>query len=176
MSAPIAKRDTVIPSAPPAKNPKGKGDRRRDEVSEFLAFGLNGERFALPLGSVREILKLAPITEVPRARPHVLGKTGQLGQRPLHRRQRDKGAAPLAPFDDAAQLQLRQRLAHGGPADPEARLQLAFRRQHVARPESGRRDHPFDAIPHLGVQGDAAPPLDDHRQTALAQVFRTSGL
>src|SRR5690606_31597935 len=45
----------------------------RDEVREFLAFALAGERFALPLGAVREIMKLAPITEVPRAKPHVLG-------------------------------------------------------------------------------------------------------
>ncbi|HEY8430455.1 MAG TPA: chemotaxis protein CheW [Sandaracinaceae bacterium] len=64
----ITKRDTVIP-APPPKPTK----RRRDEVREFLAFGLAGERFALPLSSVREILKNTPITEVPRARPYVLG-------------------------------------------------------------------------------------------------------
>jgi purine-binding chemotaxis protein CheW len=71
VSTPIVKRDTVIPSAPPGK--KVKGERRRDEISEYLAFGLNSERFALPLESVREILKLALITEVPRARAHVLG-------------------------------------------------------------------------------------------------------
>lgn len=68
MSGPIVRRDTVIP-APAAKSQK----RRREEVREFLAFGLTGERFALPLASVREILKNSPITEVPRARPHVLG-------------------------------------------------------------------------------------------------------
>ncbi len=68
MTGPIAKRDTVVPAAPskPAK-------RRRDEVREFLAFGLASERFALPLASVREILKSSVITEVPRARSHVLG-------------------------------------------------------------------------------------------------------
>jgi purine-binding chemotaxis protein CheW len=68
VSGPIARRDTVIPAAPakPAR-------RQRDDNSELLAFGLAGERFALPLSSVREILKLVPITEVPRARSHVLG-------------------------------------------------------------------------------------------------------
>lgn len=72
MTGPIVKRETVIPSAP-QKPKKVERDRRRDEISEFLAFGLSGERFALPLGSVREILKLALITEVPRARAHVVG-------------------------------------------------------------------------------------------------------
>jgi purine-binding chemotaxis protein CheW len=67
----IARRDTVIPAAPAA--PRAPRDRRRDGVSEFLAFGLSGERFALPLSSVREIRQVAPITEVPRARSHVLG-------------------------------------------------------------------------------------------------------
>ncbi len=64
----MVRRDTVVPGAP-AKPSK----RRREEVREFLAFGLVGERFALPLAAVREILKNTPITEVPRARPHVLG-------------------------------------------------------------------------------------------------------
>lgn len=72
MSGTIAKRDTLIPAAPSQRGSK-VARRGRDEIREFLAFGLAGERFALPLGSVREILKLAPITEVPRARPHVLG-------------------------------------------------------------------------------------------------------
>ncbi|MCC6878062.1 MAG: purine-binding chemotaxis protein CheW [Sandaracinaceae bacterium] len=60
----IARRDSLEPA---------RAGRPRDEVREFLAFGLQGERFALPLGSVREILKLSPITEVPRARSHVIG-------------------------------------------------------------------------------------------------------
>lgn len=40
---------------------------------DFLSFGLGEERFALPLGAVREILKVSPITPVPRARPYILG-------------------------------------------------------------------------------------------------------
>jgi purine-binding chemotaxis protein CheW len=72
VTGPIARRDTVVPVAP-VKAQRPWRERRRDGVSEFLAFGLSGERFALPLGAVREILKLAQITEVPRARAHVLG-------------------------------------------------------------------------------------------------------
>jgi purine-binding chemotaxis protein CheW len=42
-------------------------------VSEYLAFRLRGETFALPLGDVREILVPPPITLVPRAARDVLG-------------------------------------------------------------------------------------------------------
>ena len=72
MSGGIVRRDTIVPAVA-AKGPKGKSERRREDVREFLAFGLAGERFALPLAAIREILKLAAITEVPRAKPHVLG-------------------------------------------------------------------------------------------------------
>ena len=66
MSSPKpARRDTVIPTAGNAV--------AATEVREFLAFGLNNERFALPLGAVREILKVMPISEVPRAPAHILG-------------------------------------------------------------------------------------------------------
>jgi purine-binding chemotaxis protein CheW len=70
----MTRRDTLVPAAPAeggkASKPK---EPRGEEVREFLAFGLAGERFALPLGTVQEILKVAPVTEVPRARPYVLG-------------------------------------------------------------------------------------------------------
>jgi purine-binding chemotaxis protein CheW len=46
---------------------------RAETQLEFLAFEVGGDRMGLPLGSVKEILKLAPITPVPRARPDVLG-------------------------------------------------------------------------------------------------------
>jgi purine-binding chemotaxis protein CheW len=42
-------------------------------VREFLAFSLADESYALPLPSVREIVKLPQITEVPRAPWDVLG-------------------------------------------------------------------------------------------------------
>ncbi|MCB9596430.1 MAG: purine-binding chemotaxis protein CheW [Sandaracinaceae bacterium] len=71
MSGAIQKRDTVLPA--PLGKAKGRAERMGASTSEFLAFELAGERFALPLGSVREILKLSPITEVPRAPRDVLG-------------------------------------------------------------------------------------------------------
>ncbi len=94
MSGPIARRDTLVPSAPPKQSKKRSGEDNR----EFLAFGLQGERFALPLGAVREILKFLPITEVPRARSHVLGILSVRGRITtvidLRRRLRMPGAAP----------------------------------------------------------------------------------
>lgn len=44
-----------------------------DDVQEYLGFMLCDEAYALPLGSVREILKPPPVTEVPRAAFDVLG-------------------------------------------------------------------------------------------------------
>jgi len=71
MSGSMTRRDTIVPASP---SKGGKvNERSPAEVREFLAFGVAGERFALPLAAVREILKLAPVTEVPRARSYVLG-------------------------------------------------------------------------------------------------------
>lgn len=66
------RRDTVIPGAAPRE----RGARLRAGmlgVSEFLAFRVAHEAYGLPLASVREILKLGAITEVPRAPKDVLG-------------------------------------------------------------------------------------------------------
>ncbi len=52
----------------------GESGLARPETSqEVLVFEVGGDRMALPLASVKEILKLAPITPVPRARRDVLG-------------------------------------------------------------------------------------------------------
>jgi purine-binding chemotaxis protein CheW len=45
----------------------------RGAVTEYLAFRLGGDSFAAPVAVIREILKLPPITHVPRASRHVLG-------------------------------------------------------------------------------------------------------
>lgn len=95
MSNGIVRRETVVPAA---LKGKPKPERRRESVREFLAFGLAGERFALPLYAVREILKVVPITEVPRARSHILGILSVRGRITtifdLRRRLRMPGAAP----------------------------------------------------------------------------------
>jgi purine-binding chemotaxis protein CheW len=55
----------------------GSGARRGPKVRgprvEYLAFRLGTDTYAVPIGEVREILKLPPVTEVPRAPNDVLG-------------------------------------------------------------------------------------------------------
>lgn len=61
-----------------------RGLQRADEfgsaLEEYIGFRAGGETFALSLSVVREILKPPPITEVPRARPDVLGIVSVRGQ------------------------------------------------------------------------------------------------
>lgn len=66
-------RPTSVPPPPPALSLRGKEEARSDVVREFLGFVLAHEAYAIPLSSVREILKAPPITEVPRAPRYVLG-------------------------------------------------------------------------------------------------------
>lgn len=50
--------------------------QRADEIgkrAEYLAFMLGNEAYAIEIGSIVEILKPLPITEVPRADPDVVG-------------------------------------------------------------------------------------------------------
>lgn len=66
------RRDTIVPGAP-HRDRTARLRAGTQGVSEFLAFRVADEAYALPLASVREILKLGPITEVPRAPKDVLG-------------------------------------------------------------------------------------------------------
>ena len=43
------------------------------EEVQLLTFGLGSAEYAVPLGSVTEILRARPLTEIPRARPPLLG-------------------------------------------------------------------------------------------------------
>jgi purine-binding chemotaxis protein CheW len=46
----------------------------REEIpEEYLAFRLEGEHYAVPIHGVREIVKIPPLTEVPRAAANLLG-------------------------------------------------------------------------------------------------------
>lgn len=53
-----------------ARRPR-KADR--GPLAEYLAFTLEGDTYAVPIGLVREILKPPPLAEVPRASRDVLG-------------------------------------------------------------------------------------------------------
>jgi purine-binding chemotaxis protein CheW len=51
-----------------------------EQAEEFLAFLLEGECYAVPIGSVREIVKVPPLTELPRAAPQLLGVMNLRGE------------------------------------------------------------------------------------------------
>ena len=58
----------IVARAQPRRGMKVRGPR-----VEYLAFRLGTDVYAVPIGEVREILKLPPVTEVPRAPGEVVG-------------------------------------------------------------------------------------------------------
>lgn len=50
-----------------------RGTKARGPRVEYLAFKLGTDTYAVPIGEVREILKLPPVTEVPRAPSDIVG-------------------------------------------------------------------------------------------------------
>lgn len=69
----LAKRGTVIPAAIPHGHRQDRIWVGTQGVQEFLVIQVADQQMGLPLGSVREILKIAPVTLVPRAPRAVLG-------------------------------------------------------------------------------------------------------
>ncbi len=56
-------------------------DALPDETpEEFLAFVLEGETYAVPIGAVREILKITDVTEIPRAQKNIIGLINVRGE------------------------------------------------------------------------------------------------
>ncbi|MCA9611301.1 MAG: purine-binding chemotaxis protein CheW [Sandaracinus sp.] len=64
----LVKRPTMVPARPGVPETKSAPSLR-----EVLAFSLADDTYGFPLARVREILKLPPITPVPRAPRYVLG-------------------------------------------------------------------------------------------------------
>lgn len=56
------------------------GAALEEAPEEFLAFGLEGETYAVPIHAVREILKVTMVTEIPRAEKNVLGLINVRGE------------------------------------------------------------------------------------------------
>jgi purine-binding chemotaxis protein CheW len=89
---------------------------------EYLAFRLEGECYAVPIRVVREISKVPPLTEIPRAEAHLLGVMNLRGE--------------LLPAYD---IKVRLRLAERAPvvAGPDAPPPPRDARILVLRTESG---------------------------------------
>lgn len=59
--------------APEARSEARRALKARGPRVEYLAFRLGADTYAVPIGEVREILKMPPVTEVPRAPKDVVG-------------------------------------------------------------------------------------------------------
>src|SRR5215813_15531611 len=57
-----------LPQSPLEPDPAARG-----EELQLLAFGLGSDEYAVPLSTVTEILRARRLTEIPRARPPLLG-------------------------------------------------------------------------------------------------------
>jgi purine-binding chemotaxis protein CheW len=80
----------------------GDGGRR----TEYLAFGLGGEMYAVQIAHVAEILKPPPITEVPRAPRNVVGVISVRGKLVTVVDLRLRFRLPDAPLDRRARILL----------------------------------------------------------------------
>jgi purine-binding chemotaxis protein CheW len=60
--------------------PEPIGPVFQEMVNEYLAFTLENELYAVPIERVREIVKVPPLTEVPRARAEVMGVMNLRGE------------------------------------------------------------------------------------------------
>lgn len=56
------------------------GGEERAALRELLAFTLDGDRYALPVERVREIVRMRPVTTVPRVPPEVRGVISLRGE------------------------------------------------------------------------------------------------
>jgi purine-binding chemotaxis protein CheW len=68
----LTRRRPLVPGARPAGG-AGDADGGREVFGDYLAFELHDQQYALPVSSLREILKPPPVTEVPGAPAAVLG-------------------------------------------------------------------------------------------------------
>ncbi|HVG59584.1 MAG TPA: chemotaxis protein CheW [Hyalangium sp.] len=98
---------------------------------EYLAFILEGETYAVPIRSVREIGKVPPLTEIPRADPWLLGVMNLRGD--------------VIPVYD---LKLRLKLSDKAPvvAGPDAQPPPRLARILVAHTEEGPAGVWVDAV------------------------------
>ena len=126
-------------------------------VRELLAFRLGAEAYALPLASVREIGRLRPLTEVPRAPQDVLGVVSVRGRvttvLDLRRRLRLPAGAPTR--------HARVLMVDGGAEVlgllVDEVLQVYRLREEEIEVGAGRPGEPGDAVFGIGRPAPARP-------------------
>ena len=93
---------TRVRSAPRAVRRTGEGGRR----TEYLAFSLAAEAYAVQIAYIAEILKPPPITEVPRAPRNVLGVISVRGKLVTVMDLRRRFRLPEPPIDRKSRILL----------------------------------------------------------------------
>ena len=74
--------------------------------TEYIAFGLAGETYAVPIGQLAEILRPPPITEVPRAQRAVVGVVSVRGRLVTVVDLRTRIRLPTGPVDRRSRILL----------------------------------------------------------------------
>lgn len=130
---------------------------------EYLGFWLGPERYLLPLAAVREVVKVPPLTEVPRAAPDLLGLMRLRGELlPVHDVRERLGlgtalASPAAPDAPPLPVGARVLVLHGEPGPAGM---LADGVMGVVRLRPSTLEPPLPGV----VRGER------HRVRALARV------
>lgn len=101
--------DELVPAEPRSLARAADAIHRGEAVQEFLVFTVGADLMGLPLASVKEILKLAPLTEVPRARREVLGILSVRGRITTVLDLRRRLGVPEAPPTRSARILLVER-------------------------------------------------------------------
>lgn len=123
---------------------------------EFLAFQLGDETYAVPIATVREILKVGDVTEVPRGAPNVIGLINVRGEMlPLY-----DVKVRLKLADAAPVVRSRADVARGTRIvlirDPEGDAGVLVDRVHgVVKLALSR----LESAPNLGLERDAVAGL-----------------
>ncbi|MBI5513620.1 MAG: chemotaxis protein CheW [Deltaproteobacteria bacterium] len=123
-------------------DPKGllTGLEAAPDARRWLGFVLDGAHYALPLDLVREVLPLAPLTEVPRAPERVLGVALLHGEVTTVCDPRRALGLPPAPWESPGRLLL---VAFGGET-------LALRVDQVTRIHA-LKDREIERAEHMSV-------------------------
>jgi purine-binding chemotaxis protein CheW len=85
-----------------AAGQKARGAAEAVEERTYVAFRLDREEYGLPVGSVREVLRVGEVTRVPQAPPHIRGVTNVRGSiLPVVEIRTRVGLGPLDPGPSA---------------------------------------------------------------------------
>ena len=131
-----------------------------DTTEEFLAFRLEGERYVVPIGALREIVKVPPLTFVPRAAPHLLGLMNVRGEM-------------LPVYDLKPKLRLKAAVAVNGPADVPRTARVVL--LNDVRGDAGVLVDSVVGVVRLPLTTLEAPPLPGMDRDGVAGVGRLGG-